>query len=164
MRGDAVGQRFPALEQADDVEHDSAECASFGELGCNRKRAIDGNTGIQKGRKFLREEKNVAAVARLKRRQAELKPALLLGADEDGNQSLALEFLRGYLLGFRGQRAGAELAIGSHGAEMEGGGHSERIQETGDRRRKQGDRRQESGVRILSAETFVEFNFIVYPI
>ncbi len=27
MRGEAVGQRFPALEQANDVEHDGAEGA-----------------------------------------------------------------------------------------------------------------------------------------
>ena len=64
----------------------------FGQLGGDGESAVERHAGVQQRRQFLREEKNVAALAALEDRQLERRPGLLFQADIHRNQSLALQF------------------------------------------------------------------------
>ena len=74
VRGQAVGERFAALEDAHDVEHQGAEIAALGELGGDGEGAVDGHAGVQQRREFLREEEDVLALAAVESGSLSSKP------------------------------------------------------------------------------------------
>src|SRR5262249_35233019 len=104
--------RFSAFEDAEDIEHQRAEGGTLGQLGRNAERAVQRNARTEQRRDFLREEQNIAAMARLKRRQSQLDPGLLLiQPDIDRNETLTAQFRSDTFVRLGRESAGPNLAV-----------------------------------------------------
>jgi hypothetical protein len=123
MRRQAVGQRFSAFENAQNVEHQGAERLSIGELGGDRNGAVERDAGVEQRGKFLGEKKNVFPAPAMEGGKGDLDSFFLFEADVDGSESLAAQFVRDGLIGLGGERAGADFSVGGNGAEVESGRH-----------------------------------------
>src|SRR5437016_4519919 len=118
MRRQAVGRRFSPLDQPHNVQNQRAKRGVLGQLGRDRKGAVERDARVEERRKLLREKQDVAALTALKRGKTKRRAALLFEADVNRNQALTLELLRDVFIGIRAERAGAEFAVGRNGTEM----------------------------------------------
>src|ERR1035438_4446973 len=123
VRAQAVGQRTPAFEHAQNVEHDEAETGMLGQFGGDAQGAVQGDGGVEQRGKFLGEKQDVAAPL-AEGRQFELQDRFPGShANVDRCQSLFAQFARNQLLIVARQTAGANFAIARHRAEKESGRH-----------------------------------------
>ena len=103
MRGERIGERFAAFEDTQDVEDDETELRALGDFAGDGEGAVKRNAGVEKSRKFLRKEENIATPSAAKAGELEVNAGFLLAdAHVDGNEPLAAEFLRYALVGFGG--------------------------------------------------------------
>src|ERR1051326_1839382 len=123
MRRQAVGERLSTLQNPHHIENNRTESALRGKLGNDRKGAVKWDARVQKGRKLLREKKDVFTAGCTKRRQLKLESFGFFQADVDRNQALAAQFAGNELVVFRSQLSGASLPIGSHCTEKKSRGH-----------------------------------------
>src|SRR5262249_25016664 len=111
-------KRTPAFEDAKHVQHDKAERRALGELGSDGERPIEGHTRIEKRRKFLREEQDIAPPPAAELGQLDLESrALRRDSHVNGSQPLLAQLTRNELIVFARKTAGADLAIGCHSAK-----------------------------------------------
>ncbi len=121
VSGQAVGQRAAAFEDAQNVQDQRAEGGAIGYFGGDGERAIHRHARAQERGEFLREEQNIAFPVAGEGWQLDLNGRLGILADIDRCEPLAAQLERDQTLGFGVNGAGANLSVGSHGAEVEVG-------------------------------------------
>ena len=109
-----------AFEDAQHVEDDEAEVRAFGEFAGDGEGAVERDAGVEQGGEFLGEEEDVAAASAAKAGSLSSKGFFGRDADVDGSESLLAQFAGDEFVGFAGEAAGAEFAIGGDGAEEKG--------------------------------------------
>src|SRR5947208_2645638 len=94
----------------------------LGELAGDGEGAVERDARVEESREFLGEEEDVAPAAFAERRQFDLE-ARGLGRDANVNrgETLFAEVARDDLFVVAGDAAGADLTVGGHGTEEEGG-------------------------------------------
>ena len=124
-RGQTLGQRLAALEDAHHIQHHGAKIAAIGELGHDRESAVERHAGVQQRGQLLGEEQHILAVAAAESGKFEIKAGARPLAEPDihRDQALAAQLAGHGLVVFGGKGARAGFAIGGDSAEKESGRH-----------------------------------------
>ena len=120
MRGQAVGQRLAAFEHAQNILHQHAEglARSVSSLVMESARS-SGTPALSSVESSCVKNRTSLLLAAGERGQLQLERFLRFGADVNRRQALAAQFLRHPAFGLGMNGAGAKLAIGSDGSEVE---------------------------------------------
>src|SRR5690348_77703 len=128
MQRQRIRQRFTAFNGPQDVEYGRTKLRVRGQFAGDRQSAIQRYARVEERRKFLREEKDVAASSRPKRRKFDRGGLLFFRTDVNRSQALANEFSRHALVALGGDHASAEFAISGNGAVMKGSRRHQSLQ------------------------------------